>query len=97
MTTRDYLVTMKKTVCVAHLRARLSEYLRAARKGHEVTIMDRDQPVARLTPIGTASGTLVVREPVGSYRKPSDVPMPPALKLAVDPVALLLEDRANER
>jgi prevent-host-death family protein len=97
MTTHDYLVTMKK-VRIAEFKARLSEYLRSVRKGHELTILDRDQPVAVVTPIGAGGpGALVVREPVTHYRKPSDVPMPPPLKLSVDAVALLLEDRESER
>ncbi|HLA90377.1 MAG TPA: type II toxin-antitoxin system prevent-host-death family antitoxin [Gemmatimonadaceae bacterium] len=85
---------MKKTG-VAELKARLSEYLRAARRGHEITILDRDTPVARLVPYA-ASGALRVREPAGRHRKLADVPIPPALKLDVDPVDLLLEDRRQD-
>jgi prevent-host-death family protein len=97
MTTHDYHVTMKK-VGVAEFKARLSEYLRSVRKGHGLTILDRDQPVAVVTPVGAGgSHALVVREPAGKYLKPSDVPLPPPLKLDVDPVALLLEDRQSER
>ncbi|HLA89947.1 MAG TPA: type II toxin-antitoxin system prevent-host-death family antitoxin [Gemmatimonadaceae bacterium] len=84
-----------KKVGIAEFKARLSEYLRYVRRGHEITILDRDQPVARVTPSETR-GTLRVREPAGPYRRPFDVPMPPPLKLTVDPVALLLEDRQGE-
>ena len=49
-TCRDYHVTMKepreKPVRVAILKARLSEYIRAARRGHPVVVYDRDTPVA---------------------------------------------------
>lgn len=94
MTSHDYHVVMKK-IGVAEFKAHLSEYLRSVRRGHEITILDRDQPVARVSPYVT-SGALRVREPSGQYKRLSDVPLPPPLKLSVDPVALLLEDRQSE-
>ena len=94
MTIRDYHETMKK-VRVAELKARLSSYLRSVRRGHELTVYDRDQPIAKLVPYGP-KGVLSVREPAAEYGKISDVPMPPPLRLKVDPVELLLEDRQSE-
>ena len=94
MVTDDYHVTMKQ-VRVAELKAKLSEYLRAVRKGHELTVYDRDQPIARLVPYATGGG-LAVREPTRGYRTLGDIPMPPPAKLDVDPVDLLLEDRREE-
>jgi prevent-host-death family protein len=90
----DYYVTMnKKPLGVAEFKAKLSEYLRAVKKGHVLTIADRDQPIARVVPYAATSGQLVVREPLHSYRTLGDIPMPPPAKLKVDPVQLLLEDR----
>lgn len=40
------------TVSVAELKARLSEYLAAARRGEEVIVTDRGRPVARLSGLG---------------------------------------------
>jgi prevent-host-death family protein len=94
MTTHDYPETMKK-VRVAELKARLSSYLRSVRRGHEVTVYDRDQPIAKLVPYAR-QGALSVREPARSYGKLAEVPMPPPLRLDVDPVELLLEDRQSE-
>lgn len=85
-----------KKVRVADLKARLSEHLRSVRRGHELTVLDRDQPIARIVPYA-ASGVLSVREPVATYRRLADVEMPPPLKLAIDSVDLLLEDRQSER
>lgn len=94
MVTNDYHVTMKrKPVGVAEFKARLSEYLRAVKKGRELTIYDRDQPVARVVPFSAATGRLQVREPVRSWRTLGDIPLPPPARLSVDAVALLLEDR----
>lgn len=94
MVTCDYHVTMtKKPLGVAEFKARLSEYLRAVRKGRELTIYDRDQPVARVVPYAAPAGRLQVREPVRAYRTLGDIPMPAPAKLTTDAVALLLEDR----
>lgn len=94
MVMSDYVVTMsRKSVGVAEFKAKLSEYLRAVRKGRELTIHDRDQPVARVVPYAAAAGRLQVREPTRVYGSLGEIPMPPPVKLSVDPVALLLEDR----
>lgn len=94
MVMHDYHVTMR-TVGVAELKARLSEYLRTVRKGHDLTILDRDQPIARVVPY-VVSGTLVVREPVSAYATLGAVPLPPPVRLRVDPVELLLADRRTD-
>jgi prevent-host-death family protein len=39
------------TVNIATLKAKLSYYLSEVKKGHEVVVMDRSTPVARLEPI----------------------------------------------
>ena len=87
----DYHVVMT-SIGVAELKAKLSEYLRVVRKGHEVTVMDRDQPIARIIPIQGA-GALTIREPTSAYGSLSRVPLPPPAALRVDAVAFLLEDR----
>ncbi len=40
-----------KRVRIAELKARLSAHLRAVRRGEEVLVLDRDQPVARIVPV----------------------------------------------
>lgn len=82
-------------VRIAELKARLSEYLRAVRKGHEVIVYDRNEPIARVVPYERGS-SLVVREPVKKYATLGEIPLPPPIKLRVDPVELLLEDRRSE-
>lgn len=99
MTINDYLVTMtknQKTVGVAELKARLSSYLREARRGHSVTICDRDTPVARLVPVD-ASTPLIVRPRSSRFSSLQAVPLPPPHRRAADAVALLLEDRQSGR
>ena len=84
-----------KEIRIAELKARLSEHLRYVRRGHVLTVLDRETPVARLVPVEAPTG-LAIRRPLGARASVADVPLPPALRLAVDPVALLLEDRRTE-
>jgi prevent-host-death family protein len=51
---------MKPNVGIAELKAHLSVYVRAAQKGREIIIQDRNTPVAKLLPIGPPSRTLRV-------------------------------------
>jgi prevent-host-death family protein len=83
-------------VKIAQLKARLSEYLRRVRGGHSLTILDRSTPIARVVPYAE-SEALRVREPHGRARTLQKVPLPPPLKLDLDVVDLLLEERQGER
>jgi prevent-host-death family protein len=87
----------KNAVRIAQLKARLSEYLRAVRKGRELTVYDRDQPIARVVPYAAGTGGFVVREPVQVYPALGSIPLPKPARLAQDAVDLLLEDRRRER
>ncbi len=84
-----------KEVRVAELKARLSEYLRTVRRGNEVTVYDRNEPIARLVPY-SPGGPLVVREAVHKYSTLGKISLPRAAKLDIDAVDLLLEDRHSE-
>ena len=42
---------MKSKVGIAELKAHLSEYVRAAQKGKEIVIQDRDTPIAKIVPL----------------------------------------------
>jgi prevent-host-death family protein len=83
-------------VRIADLKARLSEYLRAVRRGESIVVLDRETPVARLVPYESEAQSLRVRRPPPGSR-PADVPMPPPLDLGFDVVDLLLEERQNHR
>lgn len=43
---------MKSKVGIAELKSHLSEYVRAAQRGKEIIISDRETPVAKLSPVG---------------------------------------------
>jgi len=86
-----------KKVKIAALKARLSEHLRQVRRGETYTVMDRETPIARLTPYGTASAPLQIRKPLRRVPSLQDVEMPPPLNLDLDAVDLLLEQRQVDR
>lgn len=82
-----------KRVNIADLKARLSRHLRDVRRGHDITVMDRRTPVARIVPYPSDTEALVVRRPLNRRRRLHAVPLPPPLKLRTDVVALLLKER----
>ena len=89
MTIRDYHVAMKG-VGIAQLKARLSEHLRAVRKGHEVIVLDRNVPVARI--VACQPQALEVRR---ATRRPRDLSLPNPPSAPTDSLTLLLDDRGR--
>jgi prevent-host-death family protein len=86
-----------KKVGIADLKARLSEHLRSVRAGRTLVVMDRETPVARIVPYDSYGDRLVVRHPAPGAPKPRDIPRPEPIKLSVDPVAMLIEERQRDR
>jgi prevent-host-death family protein len=85
-----------KQVRIADLKARLSEYLRAVRRGETIAVLDRDTPVAQIVPIRDRSA-LRIRKPPPGTPAPNRVRLPKSAKLNVDIVELLLEERQGHR
>ena len=88
-----------KTVRIADLKARLSEYLRAVRRGESIAVFDRDTPVAQIVPIRDRA-TVRVRKPARGAPRPGQIPAARPLNLKkaqVDIVELLLEERQSHR
>ena len=95
MTISGYDMVMKR-VRIADLKARLSEYLRAVRRGETVVVLDRNTPVAHLSPVPERP-QLRVRKPVAGTPPPNRVPLPKPAKANIDIVRLLLEERQGQR
>lgn len=95
MTICDYIMTMRR-VNIADLKARLSEHLRYVRRGHVLTILDRDTPVARVVPYDEPE-VLRTRQPAGRHRSVHAVPLPPPLATTIDILELLRDERQSER
>ena len=85
-----------RQVRIAELKARLSEYLRAVRRGESIAVLDRETPVAQIVPVRHRSA-LRVRKPAPGTPPPNRVPLPRPAKLGVDVVQLLLEERQGHR
>ncbi len=83
-------------VKIAELKARLSHYLRIVRRGHSLTVLDRETPIANIMPYDSSRLSLKVRRPDAAL-KLRHVPVPPPLRIDVDIVKLLLEERQGER
>jgi prevent-host-death family protein len=92
----------QKTVSIARLKARLSEYLDRVRAGEEVVVTDRGRPVARLAPlVGSTAEEGRVAELVrrGLIRAPSR-PLDPSFldrPRPADPEGRSLESVLEER
>ena len=85
-----------KRVRIAELKARLSEYLRAVRRGETIAVLDRETPVAQIVPVRERSA-LRVRKPAPGTPAPNRVSLPKPTKRDVDVVQLLLEERQGQR
>ena len=77
-----------KGVGIADLKARLSEHLKAVRRGRTLTVFDRDTPVARIVPYVT--DPVEVRR---ASRRLKDLKLPPPPARPTDSLAALLDDR----
>jgi prevent-host-death family protein len=88
-------VTMR-AVRIAELKARLSEYLRAVRRGETIAVLDRETPVAQIVPVRERSA-LRIRKPAPGTPRPNQVPLPKPLKSNIDVVELLMEERQSPR
>lgn len=97
MTIIDYDVTTMSNVRIADLKSRLSEHLRKVRAGRSLTILDRDTPIARIVPWQAGDVHLKVRMPLAGAPKLQQVKLPPPLRLRVDIVKLLMEERQGDR
>ena len=85
-----------RQVRIADLKARLSEHLRAVRRGESIAVFDRETPIAHLVPVHDRK-TLRVRRPAANAPPLNRVPVPKAAKTKIDAVALLLEERQSSR
>ena len=84
-------MAMKQTN-VSGFKARLSEYLAAARNGETVIVHDRRTPIARLVPFDEHLDDLKIAEPSRPARDLAKV-KPVRLRRRVDVVRLLRESR----
>lgn len=90
-------MAIMKTVQIAELKARLSEYLRGVRAGQPLTVLDRKTPVARIVPVGDAKPRLTIRKADRKAPAFGSIRWPTVLSVPGDIVDVLLEERENSR
>ncbi len=71
--------------------------MKTVRIAETLTVMDRSTPIAWVVPYAAGGEALVVRAPAGHLPSLQRVPLPPPLKIGIDVVDLLLEDRQGDR
>jgi len=59
---------------IAAFKSRLSEHLRAVRRGNEIIIKDRETPIARVAPYEASADRFVVRPATGSLQDIAKLP-----------------------
>ena len=85
-----------RQVSVAELKSRLSEYLRAVRRGETIAVLNREMPVAQIVPVPDRLA-LRVRKPAPGTPAPNRIRLPEPLKLNIDVLEVLLEERQSHR
>lgn len=95
MTISGHNVVMKR-VRIADLKAKLSEHLRAVRRGETIAVLDRDTPIARIVPAG-GHAPLRIRLPAPGTLPLNQIRRLEPLDAGLDVVDLLLEERQGNR
>ncbi len=81
------------TVNIATLKAKLSYYLSEVKKGHEVVVMDRTTPVARLEPIRAKKPMLVTQPATRTAKELREMKISPLRHaLSVDEVVRVIRE-----
>ena len=82
-------------VNISELKAKLSEYLRQVRAGKQITIFDRNRPIAILSSIEEAKGLKIKPAEISPKEAFKDLQPIEGIPDDIDSLSLLLEDRAK--
>lgn len=82
-----------KSVNIAKFKAELSKYLGYIRKGEEVIVLDRQEPLARVLPFKPIESKLVIQEPFDKIHL-SELHFKPTDK-KIDSLTFLIEERGE--
>jgi prevent-host-death family protein len=85
------------TVSVSRMKSSLSQFLRIVKSGKEITVTDRDRPVARLVPYVEETVSLQIKPATRPASEMNKLLNRPPLKkgMKTDSLSLLLEDRGQ--
>jgi prevent-host-death family protein len=84
-----------KSVKIAELKDHLSRHLRAVEAGEEITVTDRNRPIARIVPVKPPPANVTLIPARGDFADVRDRPRTPA-SWTVSSTELLLEERRED-
>jgi antitoxin (DNA-binding transcriptional repressor) of toxin-antitoxin stability system len=84
------------SVNIAEFKAKMGKFLRLVRSGVEVILLDRNHPIAKVTPFSKEQETKVsVRKPIQDPKELRNLSFTPRKGRRTDSVSFLLEDRKS--
>jgi antitoxin (DNA-binding transcriptional repressor) of toxin-antitoxin stability system len=84
-----------KSVNIAKFKAELGKYLGYIRRGEEVIVFDRSEPLARVTPFKPTSSKLILEAPLDKETHLWDLHFKPISNKTVDSLKFLIEERGE--
>jgi antitoxin (DNA-binding transcriptional repressor) of toxin-antitoxin stability system len=84
-----------KSVNIAKFKAELGKYLGFIRRGEEIIVLDRSQPLARVLPFKPIESKLIIEEPLDKKTHLSDLHFSPLKKQKIDSLKYLIEERGE--
>lgn len=102
MVTYSYNVVMSghvlkdmKSVNIAKFKAELGKYLGYIRRGEEIIVLDRSEPLARVLPFKANTSPLIFEEPLEDPKKLIGLRFNPLKNRGVDSLQFLIEERGD--
>ncbi len=84
-----------RSVNIAEFKAKMGRYLRLVRAGAEIILMDRNHPVAKISPLPKGSGKISVRAPSENPKEIASLSFAPVRGRRTNSLSFLLEDRRS--
>ncbi|EKD75368.1 MAG: hypothetical protein ACD_44C00151G0001 [uncultured bacterium] len=84
-----------KSVNIAKFKSELGKYLGYVRRGEEIIVLDRTQPLARVLPYKSLERKLLVEEPLDKARSLINLHFKPIQNKKVDSLKFLIEERGE--
>lgn len=87
-------ISHMETISISNLKAHLSATIKRVRAGNSVVVVDRDVPVAEISPYPRKKQGITIRP---ARKKKMSLSLRLNAQLESDPVEYLLEDRRRRR
>jgi antitoxin (DNA-binding transcriptional repressor) of toxin-antitoxin stability system len=84
-----------KFVNIAKFKTELGKYIGYIRRGEEIVVLDRSQPLARVLPFKQAASKLFIEEPVDKNNNLSSFHFKPIANKKIDSLKFLTGERGE--